>query len=102
MGNPHSVVASRKLRAIAICPVTGGLPTTMTLAGFKNACRLAIEQARPDSWDKRSYKHGWCSSCQGKKLPKELRVLSLDQIKKQRVTDKVMKVLGTRQRPQEG
>jgi len=102
MGNPHSVVAARKLRAIAICPVTGGLPTTMTLAGFKKACRLAIEQARPDSWNNRSYKHSFCDTCKGKRRPKELVLLSLEQIKKQRVTDKVMKVLGTRQRPQEG
>ncbi len=97
MNNPSSSGMAKKLRALETCPVTGGLPTAMTLDGFTSACTLIREQAKPSSWDKRCYKQTWCDTCQGKKLPKELRVLSLEKLKKQRVLSQYMKSREMRQ-----
>ncbi|WP_310598818.1 hypothetical protein [Desulfobulbus sp.] len=68
---------NKRLRAVKICPVTNGLPTTMTLEGFQAACEKCREQDRA-GWDEQHhYKHTWCDTCQGKKRPRELRIESL-------------------------
>lgn len=89
--------ALKKLKELPICPVTNGLPTTMTLESFKAACSQIREQERHGAWDTRCYQHSWCDIFQGKKLPKELRVLSLDKLKRQRAVRQYMKSREMRQ-----
>ena len=71
----------RKLQAIKICPVTSGLPTTMTLEGFQAACERSREADRHNYDSQRAYKYTWCDTCQGKKMPRELRIVSLDKLR---------------------
>jgi predicted metal-binding protein len=73
-----------QLQAVRICPVTNGLPTTMTLEGFKAACERCREQDRHTYYAARGYKFTWCDVCQGKMLPKELRVMRLQDLEQRR------------------
>ncbi len=91
MGDTHSVGMVKKLRALKICPVTGGRPTTMTMEGFMAACERCQEQNRSGWGQQQNYKNTWCDTCQGKHLPKELQVLQLAQMKKERAKVQYMK-----------
>lgn len=73
--------SARKLRAIKICPISSGLPTTMTLEGFKAACERSREQDRHNYDGQRAYKFTWCDTCQGEKMPGELRIVSLEKLR---------------------
>ena len=72
----------QQLHNIKHCPVTNGLPTTMTLAGFEAACDRYQERDGHGFASHRAYKHGWCATCQGKQRPKELLLVSLEQLQK--------------------
>lgn len=84
MGRTRLEVAQKKtvqkLQSMKICPVTNGLPTTMTLDGFKEACERCREQDRHGWEESRAYKHTWCDTCQGNRRPKELRIISLEKL----------------------
>ena len=80
-GTANSV---KKLQAIKICPITSGLPTTMTLEGFQAACERSREQDRHNYDGQRAYKYTWCDTCQGRKMPKELRIVPLSQLRERR------------------
>lgn len=72
------------LQGIKICPVTNGLPTTMTLEGFKAACDRCREQDKHQLYHAKTYKHTWCDTCQGKQQPGELRIVPLSQLREKR------------------
>jgi len=86
-----------KVKVLETCPVTNGLPTTMTLAGFETACARIRNLDRNEWADKKNYKYTWCQICQGKQLPKELRVVKLDQLKKQRAVRQYQKYRKSRE-----
>ncbi|WP_028319613.1 hypothetical protein [Desulfobulbus elongatus] len=69
--------AVKKLRAVKICPVTNGRPTSMTLEGFQTACERCRKQDRHEWSERRPYKYTWCDECRGKQRPDELRIVNL-------------------------
>jgi hypothetical protein len=69
-----------RLQAIEICPVTNGLPTTMTQRGFKAACQAQRLQSKTAYGEQRAYKYTFCNVCKGKKLPQELRIATLKEL----------------------
>lgn len=71
-------------QAVKICPVTNGLPTTMTLAGFTAACDRCRDQDRHGYDGQRAYKYTWCDTCDGRQRPKELRIVSLSRLEAER------------------
>lgn len=69
-----------KLQGVKICPVTNGLPSTMTAKGFAEACERAQLQDRQGYAGKRAYKFTLCDACQGKRPPRELTIVSLGEL----------------------
>lgn len=64
-----------------ICPVTGGAPTTMTPASFMAACTFHRSKVirSVKGWYTVS---SWCDRCQGNLKPKELRLVSINTLKR--------------------
>lgn len=70
------------------CTVTSGLPTSMTKEAFAKACDHCRQQDKYYGMrTSTTYKHTWCDTCQGRRLPKELRLVSL---KKLQATRQIM------------
>ena len=64
---------------IRICPVTGGRPTRMLRASFKEMCRQHLERAREKEGGG-GRKVTWCLECGGRK-PSELEYLTKTELK---------------------
>jgi hypothetical protein len=81
IGPVEGRVAIQQCRAVKLCPVTNGLPTVMSQVGFKKACKQAREQEKlSGALDARPYKFTHCATCKGKRLPQELRAVSLAEL----------------------
>ena len=80
-----TVLARELMGKIKQCPVTSGRPTAMTKAAFEAACNRCREQDRRNLWHDSHYKHNWCDTCQGKRHPKELRIVPLNRLMAERV-----------------
>lgn len=69
------------------CPITSGVPTVMTKESFISACERCREQDKHQFSYARGYKNPWCDTCQGNKLPKELRIVSLKKLRAIRIIE---------------
>jgi hypothetical protein len=77
-GEDHLIV-------LKMCPVTNGLPTRMTKPGFDGLCKA--QQSASGRWahgvlDRRQGKVPYCAVCKGKRLPAELEIVKLADLKK--------------------
>jgi len=68
------------------CPVTSGLPTSMTMESFKRLCARFVQGVKTDFGRKPA--QSWCSRCQGKRLPRELTIIQTGQMEQLAKTHK--------------
>lgn len=75
MSKQHINTMVRKLR---YCPVTGNIPTEMTQEAFDTACEAARVKERGKGYcrSKRKVVETWCDTCQGRRTPKGLTILT--------------------------
>lgn len=62
------------------CPITGGLPTKMTEAGFTKACQAQQQQGPKSIWIARPNLNPCRDQCQGKTWPPELTICTLEDL----------------------
>ena len=75
----RSGITKQEWRAhVQICPVTSGLETKMTKAGFKKICdryrRAAKDKENQNSADPYAK---WCRKCKGKIVPGDLEFIEI-------------------------
>ena len=100
-----TVMARQLLRNLRQCPVTGGRSTAMTEEQFEAACeyhqernrtrtrnnpfavRLPVERNQQRTRNhpcpvRLPVEHNWCATCRGTVRPRELRIVTLRQLKR--------------------
>lgn len=56
------------------CPISSGLPTTMTMESFERACEHYRSLTRGEGWRGKKAHNPWCDTCQG--APKEVKIVT--------------------------
>lgn len=66
------------VRKLQYCPVTGNMPTEMTQEAFDAACEQCRRNQQGTGYlrSKRKIIETWCDTCQGRKKPKGLRIIT--------------------------
>lgn len=82
-----TVMARQLLRNLRQCPVTGGRSTAMTEEQFEAACEYHQERNRQRTRNnpfavRLPVEHNWCATCRGTVRPRELRIVTLRQLKR--------------------
>jgi len=70
----------RRLQGMKVCPAIGEHPGTVMLQELQEICERCQQQGRIG----KAYKMSLCDLCQGKMLPKELMIESLNRLEQKR------------------